>query len=758
MSNYGYIKKTSLALGIFAASVPLLVTAQNLVLEEIIVTAQKKLESVQDVPATVNVLGESTLNEFEVRQLQDIEALTAGLSLSSSTTGPATISLRGITFNPYSGASASVQAYWNEIPVDSIVAFGQMYDMQSVEVLRGPQGTVQGRTSPGGSIQLFTKKANLQELDGNVQLTAGDRGRFNTQYAASLPLVSDTFGVRVAGSYDENDQGDVKSVTTGVDSEGRSTSGRLTLSWQAADDLTLHLTHQYEEVDRDRLTVLEGADNLGKGYPALEHSDRKTLAEDVLRNQQRNRLSVLNVEWTVGDYELASTSGYQVTSDVVNADYDYANLFEGEPTEGGTTSDQDVFSQELRLSSIEMENWEYLVGLYYEKRDSNATTASNTFINLPPAFGGLLKVFTEGNVFSRGEQYGVFTHHKINLNEALVLQLGARWQQVKSFRSGEAYTPLRDLTTPIIQQEYQSFTEEAVTGTVKLSYELTDDTMLYTSFDRGFRPGGVTITPTFEVGSENILYDGEDSTSLEFGVKTTLLDGRVQLNGATYYQQFSDYITRIAGVNWDSNSDSFIDETDARIGGGLTYNADAIIRGAEVEVNALVSEQLVAGLRLSYNDAKFDDGAKSPCNNAATEVGNAVAYCDVEGTRIGGEPNWSISSNAEYSIALDSYEWYLRVLAKYTGGRTNPVVANSDLGGYTVADIFTGIRDVNGQWDVSVWSKNLFDKSAKTDVDNNRTLTANGVAGSPSIFLDSGYRAVQVIDGRSIGVTGKYYF
>ena len=758
LATFHHVKKSAFAIGVLSACFPFGVSAQGLVLEEIIVTAQKKLETVQEIPSTVNALNDATLEEFEVRQLQDIEALTAGLTLSSPTTGPATISLRGVTFNPYSGAAPSVQAYWNEIPVDSIVAFGQMYDMQSVEVLRGPQGTVQGRTSPGGSMQLYTKRANLQEFDGNAQVTAGDRGRFNTQLAASLPIVTDKLGIRVAGSYDENDYGDVKSVISGVDSESRNTAGRVTLSWNATDDLTVHLTHQYDEVDKDQLTVLEGSDLLGKGYPDLEHGDRKTLVEDVTKNKQRNRLSVMNVDWLLGDYEISSTSGYQVTRDVISADYDTANILVDELNSGGTTSDQDVFSQELKFSSLEMENWEYLVGLYYEKRDSHATTDTKSFINLPEAFGGLTTIATNTDVLSHGEQYGVFTHHKFLLSDALTLQLGARWQKVRSFRSGEAVTPARNITTPIIQAADESNNEEAVTGTIKLSYNLNDGVMLYTSLDQGFRPGGVTVSPTFEVGSDNLLYDSEDSTSLELGVKSTLMDGRLQLNAATYYQQFSDYITRVSGVRWDSNMDGVIDDTDRGVGGGLTYNADAIIRGAEAEANMLLSEQLLAGLRLSYNDAKFDDGAEAPCNDAATEVGNPVAYCDVEGTRIGGEPNWSISANAEYRIGFESYEWYLRGLAKYSGGRTNPVVDNSDVGGYTVTDVFTGVRDESGRWDVSIWSRNLFDKAAKTSAGNNKTLTANGFVGASSLFLDSGYRDVQVIDGRSVGVTGKYYF
>ena len=134
-------------------------TADNLMLEEVVVTAQKSTESVQDIAATVNVVSGDSLEKFAAFDFRAIEQQTAGLTLSSPNARNSTISMRGVSVDPESGVSAAVDVYWNDAVVRADVAFNQMYDLERIEILRGPQGTLQGATSPGGALNMITKRA-----------------------------------------------------------------------------------------------------------------------------------------------------------------------------------------------------------------------------------------------------------------------------------------------------------------------------------------------------------------------------------------------------------------------------------------------------------------------------------------------------------------------------------------------------------------------------------------------------------------------
>jgi len=152
-------RKTAIAAALALLTAPGM--AQDLVLEEVIVTAQKRTESVQDIAATVNVVSGENIDRFQAFAFNELQQQTAGLTLSSPNARNSTIALRGVSVDPESGTAAAVDPYWNDAVVRPDVAFTTMYDLERVEILRGPQGTLQGRTSPGGAINIITKRADL---------------------------------------------------------------------------------------------------------------------------------------------------------------------------------------------------------------------------------------------------------------------------------------------------------------------------------------------------------------------------------------------------------------------------------------------------------------------------------------------------------------------------------------------------------------------------------------------------------------------
>jgi iron complex outermembrane receptor protein len=307
--------------------------------------------------------------------------------------------------------------------------------------------------------------------------------------------------------------------------------------------------------------------------------------------------------------------------------------------------------------------------------------------------------------------------------------------------------------------------DTAFTGSLALRYDWTDEVNVYVSYNRGYRPGGASILPDPDVGfipadqrDDLLLYDEETSDSFELGFKSRLMDGRASLNGALYYQTFSDYLGFVRGVQvldapYDPANPGASNPAD--LSGGIVYNGDANIWGVEVEGEILLTETWSFGTSLSYNKGEWD-GAEAPCNEY--QAGEVVGSCDIDGDALGGEPEYSASANSEFYLPIDSLEWYVRGLYKFTGTRDN-TDASAGIGAVTdefdshnIVNLYTGIRSDDMTWDVSLWVKNLTDSDKETfqqaSDQYDIALSTNG----------GNYTQTNIQKERSFGITGRYNF
>jgi len=282
------------------ALAPASALGEELVIEEIIVTAQKREQSVQDIAATVNVVTGETIDRFSSLTFSDLESQTAGLSLPTPNARTSNIAMRGVSIDPESGAASTVDVYWNDQVTSVDVAFSQLYDLERVEILRGPQGTLQGRTSPGGAINIITRKPQLDEAEGYVQGTAGDLDVLNVQAAYGAPLIEDKLAVRVAAVYDEDALGSIENINTGTDSERDATSARASLSWQLNDALGAGFVYQYFDRDYKNPHSLSGTDSLGS-RPALAANDRKGFGRSDNPGDFEYDLYNLTLNWAISE-------------------------------------------------------------------------------------------------------------------------------------------------------------------------------------------------------------------------------------------------------------------------------------------------------------------------------------------------------------------------------------------------------------------------------------------------------------------------
>lgn len=775
MSNNNPAKNSALGLAsLFGTSLALCtgpLTAQEaLVLEEVIVTAQKRAESVQDISATVNVVSGDAVDEFAVFSFGDVEQLTAGLTLDSPNARNSNISMRGIGTDPEAGTPPAVDVYWNDINVRPDVIFNELYDLQRFEVLRGPQGTLQGRTSPAGAINVITKKPNMSELEGYVQFSASDNDGLNGQAGISAPLIEDVLAVRVAAVYDENYAADVENITTGLDeTEAEAKSARFSVSWQPTDTLTANLVYQYLDRSIDDPKAVVSTVPL-EGRRTLEAEDKIALGEINNFGELEFDVASLNVEWEVLGHSLTYVAGYNDVDKLARTENDRANFIPGtdSPTFQTSNTLTDSLSHELRFASIENDVWNYMFGLYYIDQETATDFISRTTLtgNFPISFS------STGTIPVDNKEFGVFTFNKFHLNDVMTFELGLRYISFERFRSADvdfgevinippAIAAFADLILPGLSATFplegitdRNSEDDAYTGSLTWRYDVTDETSVYASYNRGYRPGSISINPSpaLEFIPENVVtYGEEESQALELGFKSRLLDGAATLNAAVYFQQFDGLFgfTRNVQVLNDAGEPQ-------NITGGLIYNGDANVFGVEVEGEVLLSEQWSAGGSVSYNKGEWD-GAETPCNER--EPGEVIGFCDIDGDAVGGEPEWSLSLRSEFFVPFDSMDWYVRGLYKYTGKRENQDAfagigtVTDEFDAHNVFNLYTGLRSNDFVWDVSLWVKNLFDEEALTfqTGPDQFDVALSGVEGGA-------YTQTNVLAERIIGITARYNF
>jgi len=722
-------------------------------LEEVIVTAQKKDDTVQTVPMTVNAVTADTIKKYQLLDFKDIASVTPGLTIEALDSRNATIAIRGVNVITDAAYGPGVAMYWNEVTYDIDSAFKSMYDIGQIEVLRGPQGTLRGVTAPAGAVTIVTKTPNYNAIDGSLEQSFSDNNLSNTQAAASLPIVEDKLALRVAGLYDHSNGADIKDANTGKRSRTLTSSGRITLGFRPTDDFEANLIYQYMESD---LTGGHAARGCGTAFQqgCFSASDRKSVDQGPDDSRGRREITVLKIDWDLGDYSLASVTGYQ--DQHLNVIRDQDDPGNAAPVAGLQTVQTDIhnLTQEVRFSTSDADFWNWTVGAYYARLVSNTNVGSQLVVPpIPSLFTEYMVFPSQTSVAGNTEDTGLFTNHSFEFSDAVEAQIGVRYQ---SHRQTNYLHTLAEPIPFIVPTGIDSVgadnskVNEAVTGTASLSYQWTPDMRFYVSYGRSFRAGGYTTAPTSPASV--LAYDPETSDSIEFGFKGRLADGRVQVSGDIYYQKYHDYLGRtqelIRTLNTPQNG------TDL-----LNFNANAVVQGGELQVDGLITDNWRVGFGVSYTDAKYT-GGEMPCNlrdssgQILNPAGKPVNTCDAQG-RLAGQPNWGVTANSEYTQPLGAVDGFVRGLYTFSSGRPNDFIAGSvnDTASYGVFNLYLGVRGADNGWEVSLWSKNLFDKKATVSIGGQTSFS--DLLGNTTL---SGYELVQTIPRREIGITGKYNF
>ena len=785
---------------------------------DIIVTARRRDESAQDVPLVVNAVTADTIAKLNFREFKDIAATVPGLALNSSANGVGSqATLRGVNFDVNaSGNNGTIEFYLNDAPVSSNIVFQTMFDVGQIEVLRGPQGTLRGRASPSGSITVTTRRPDLSEIGGYVNMTGTTQNAINVNAAFGLPIIQDVLALRVAGVYEENDGNDIHRLGGGVNPSVKSKGIRASLRFDPTDFITIDASYarlfrdavQYDQVESANLadpvlapspTQIGPRDRLAvEQIPRTFHQDFHVFnwrAEVRFAGQKLNYVGGYNRAWysTVDPADKGNFFG-------LNPLPTFTDLPAFPPFNGtGTLAPQLVpafglLSQntttlapqethEVRLSSDErlFGIFDYVLGGMINKSSSEVVLRTGTpLINVPLTFDngatyvGFLPTLVNNSLVLRNGntlERSLFGNVTVHIGEQTEISGGAR------------YINFRDSSSLVIDGvniPSPATTQNNWIYSASLKHRFNESLMAYASFGTSWRPGsttnGIVDRNNAEKSPRTLQYlfpPAEKSKSYEIGIKSDWLDRRLRVNVTAYLQDFDNYIysaPNIYAIAATRDQNNVLQEAVNLLSPGLAVGVPAQVKGIEADIS-WNTPGFTAGASLNYSISKIKNGL-IPCNpypgvptvqdikNAAP--GEQFALCTVN-FRAGTLPPFSATLHAEYNTALSGkVDGYLRGLVSIYGDSQNdPANRFDDVPAYALANLYAGIRDPDGAWDVGLFVKNLFDTQRVLSRNATAYSTAYyspATAGSNAINGESAYRLITTNPPREFGLNVRYSF
>lgn len=779
MSRSVKARLLALACAVLAAGVlPKPVLAAQMMLEEVIVTAEKRTELLSQVPMAVTAVSGQVLKQFNGFSFNDLDKFTAGLDIAGGNFDDV-IAMRGLSTRLNAPVESRVSVYWDDAYVagQPRAVFVSQFDLQQVEILRGPQGTLYGQTSPAGAIVFHTRNPSLEKYEGNIEQSFSQRHGSNTQLGLSIPVVKDQFGIRIAGVFDRNSAQDIRNITLNRDVIDRNTGWRIVALWEPSDSFTGRLSynsvHQRSEDD----FVIEGN--------GLRYGDRKAIANTPGTVNQRQNIAVLNLDWNITDrLKLTSVSTYQ-QSHIHRLRDDDALAFDKQIVDTNSVSTT-MWSQELRLASSNNDFWDWMAGAFVQHSQIPTHVDVNTRVLQPVLLGSSfyyapLTNYVTTTAYPEVKGAAGFLHNEFHLPADTDLTVGIRYNyedreatqpfHVTTFlelapvdsQGAAGYVPQGSSDIVGIPPDAQKFKEHAWTGTVKLAHHFNDRFMVYGAYDRAWRNGSGNIA-ALPLPPNLSTNNPETSDNYEVGTKFGFWQGRGSFSLSVYYQTYHHFQYGVQSLQYMTQIDSALGPQTTVAVSDLVTNADEVVsKGFDSTLRLLLTENWTLTTSLSYNNTEFTKFDNAPCNGPTplNLTTNQYNTCDLKGEHAGQQPEWSLVMMSQYTHPLPGtqMQWFVRGLVKAESKRWDPDVAEYHHG-YATMDFYLGFSSAN--WEVSVWAKNAFDRQARFDVqplyENDYSL-ANTVANAGTGLKNSGYRAVrQLLEPRTLGITGSYHF
>ncbi len=689
----------------------------SMVLEEVIVTAQKMEQREQEVPISIKTIGSDVLEMINAERFEDMGRLVPSLSFTDRQRGQNQVLIRGLgTVNGVSTVAVYNDGVVAANRIGSNGSFGEIdpsfYDIDRVEVLRGPQGTLYGEGSFGGVINIISKRPDASGFDGSASVTWRDvkeGSSSNYDYAAMLNIpLTDKLAFRMVGSYVDHD-GFVEKIDTISFAETKNINTEETTSWRAmlgysGEMFTADLMYKYQEIKLGGSnSVMPEMAKVVEAALGLETDEYYQFSAGDSNSSFETKEFVLDMNWDFDSMVLTSLTS--------SADQDSLSRvtipgFETSPL----VNTFDAWSQEFRLASVGGENFDWIVGAYFRDTDRSVLTA------------GIALDVTQKSKSLFGQAYWY-------INEAFTATFGLRWEDIKATQRSVFDDFLLDQTAKGDWSE--------ISPKFTLDWKVQEDLMFYGTIAKGFRTGGLNIDFASALGLPpellqpiepyNEAFDPDYVWNYELGMKSSWLDGRLTWNLAVFYIDWQDYQTE---------GDLFLGAN----GIGYTVNSgNATSVGIESDLLFIPAEGWLLTLGASHVDPTLKSGAFK---------GNQLANAPENLFNASVEYSWPIGSWEAY--VYGGYSWRDESYGDVING-DDPTVPPAGLNrsdAYAIGNLRAGLR--NDHWSVQAFVEN---------VGNEYGSSFRFQVGEGFDFLTgAGYESISLITPRTYGINVSYHF
>ena len=750
---------TALVVGM--AGAPILPAQDFTGLEEVIVTASKRVETLQEAGMAITALTTRELEQMGVQTYADFAVRVPNLGTAYQADGrfdANSPTIRGVFGGGDTSSAATTGFYIDDVPV-SVALQPRVIDLERIETLRGPQGSLYGARSMGGTIRLITQQPSLEETYGSVRssISTVKDGDYNYAVDGSFNApISDSFAVRVAGYYGANSgiydrvhdpiwvnlvtEEQVRGTTPAfgdnenVDDEDY-WGGQVFARWMVTDRLSISPKFMYQKIEADGLPL---ADMEADSVKTPRFFDSGEPGED----EWWVASLVLNYEMDSGEI-VSTTANYERDTHEQEEEHTFLNHLYGarlnipiRPLESTviTTSEYENFSHETRFASSFEGPWNFTAGVFY---------ADNQYVRgYPPALqpgvndalkkkAGDMKNRVPGDLIYKTnqaedvEEIAVFGEVTWEVNDWLSLTAGGRWYDTEvEFAAASDGFAISESVSYGGDQSESGFNPRLLA-----EVQVGEDINIYASAAKGFRIGGVNgVVPATLCGDDltelNITsgdvpqsYDSDSLWSYEVGFKSTLADNRLSINAAGFFIDWADTLQLIR----------------LSCGFQFTLNADeAESKGLEVEINAALADGLNMALGVGYTDAEITDAGTVPGLE--------------DGTEIQGVPEWTATATVEYIFPFfDTWEGRVRADGNYYGDSISRNNGESrDRDSWQALNLRAGMT--NDSWDITLFADNVTDERA--NLSDSRSIAAE-TSGRPRIVTNR---------PRTFGVEARYRF
>jgi iron complex outermembrane recepter protein len=744
--------KSALIVPVALASSHTMAQADSMAVEEVIVYAQKQAENLQKVPLALTAFTGDQIREDGIASLEDVGNRTPGLVFAAFSAGQPEIAIRGIgTKEDGAAAGDSTVVSVDDVYIAARTAqVFDIFDLERVEVLRGPQGTLYGKNSIGGSINFVTSRPT-QELTARARLTAGDYGRVDYAGMISKALADSLYG-KISFSrrsmdgyfdniYADEDRGEIDTIAV-----------RTQFLWMPIDDAEVTFTLEYADDDNgdtnrepvgssgsnangdsdDPVAVNEGSGGGDDPFDSL--SDEKGFTKREVKG------FAAKLEWELDDGTFTAISSWR------ESEFDWQEDSEGLPppdafaiipaTNMGfrrditdsAIEDTEQLTLELRYAYDGSDVLRWVAGVFYSEEEIERTetfcipNCGKDLVSLPyapVASNFIVNASIQANDSTTWAAYGQGTY---DLTDTLALTLGLRYSYEEKEFTSAGRNDLGIVAVGALIQQFSAVTEtedwSKVSGKIALNWECTDDILFYGSISTGFKSGGFTgSASTPEVATTP--FEEETAINYELGMKSQLLKRSLQLNVASFFTDYTDLqVTRF---------DTFFGNS---FGLFLTENAgEAEIYGVEAEMIWRLTQGLEVGGNYAFLDTEYTEFNGTP---------NNVGSGDFKGNELRQAPDNMLSAYARYTWDLaDSSTIVAKVNYRYQDDSFYDPDNNdiTVIPSYDLWDVQLSYKTADQNWEVAGWVKNVGDEEYRTHIYSQRGGQISfALFGPPRIF------------------------